>query len=158
MRPNVVKPASTLETHRVLALCCLGATALHGSALLLDKTIHITVADLFVPGTLPYRPLWTGVGVVAAELMLVVYVSFSQRKRIGVKVWRKLHWSTYGLFAAFTAHGILSGSDTAHGWTRAIYVGSIAAVAGATLWRAMVPPFKPGRNTREAESPAPARA
>lgn len=148
--PRAVKPAIALETHRFLALMCLGATAVHGSALLLDRTIRITLSDLLVPGTLPYRPVWTGVGVVAAELMLVVFLSFSQRKRIGVKVWRKLHWSTYGLFLAFTVHGVLSGTDSVHPWTRVLYAGCVSAVAGATVWRTLVPPARPLPRAREA--------
>src|SRR3712207_7590119 len=52
----------------------------------------------------PYRPVWTGVGVLAGELMVLVYVSFALRKRIGVKNWRRLHWTTYGAFARSEEH------------------------------------------------------
>lgn len=134
---RALRPASVTDTHRFLALMALGATAVHGVALLLDSTIHITVADLLVPGTLPYRPLWTGIGVVAAELMLVVFVSFSQRKRIGVKNWRRLHWLGYLVFVALTAHGVMSGTDTSRPYAVAIYAGAIGAVTGAVCFRAL---------------------
>ena len=124
---------------------CLGATALHGVALVLDSSVHITIVGLFLPGFVSYRPLWVGVGVVAAELMVLVYASFSQRKRIGTKTWRRLHWSTYAIFAAMIAHGLMSGTDTPQPWARGIYLGAIGAVAAATTWRALVPPAKPAR-------------
>jgi hypothetical protein len=61
----------------------VGAVLAHASALVLDSTVHIGIGSLLVPGLAPYRPLWTGLGVLAAELMVVVYASFSLRKRIG---------------------------------------------------------------------------
>lgn len=140
-----LKPATVTETHRFLALLCLGATAIHGVALVLDSTVRIGLAGLLVPGFVPYRPLWVGVGVVAAELMVLVYASFSQRKRIGVKNWRRLHWSTYGIFAALVVHGVMSGTDTRQPWALAIYLGAIGAVVMATAWRMLVPPAKPAR-------------
>lgn len=87
-----LRPASVTDLHRFLALLGLGALSLHALALLLDRTVPISVADLLVPGIAPYRPLWTGLGVLAAELMVLVYASFSLRSRIGARNWRRLHW------------------------------------------------------------------
>lgn len=146
---KALKPPTVLDLHRFLALLALGATALHGVTLVLDQSITITWLDLVVPGTLPYRPLWTGVGVVAAELMLLVYVSFSQRKRIGQQNWRRLHWAAYGVFGAMTLHGVMSGTDTRRPWVLGLYLGAIGAVATATAFRALVPPARPERRRRE---------
>ena len=146
---KALKPATVTDLHRFLALLSLAATAVHGVTLVLDQSIRITPVDLLVPGTLPYRPLWTGLGVVAAELMVVVYVSFSQRKRIGARNWRRLHWATYGVFAAMTAHGVMSGTDTPRPWALGVYLGAIGSVATATAFRALVPPAKPARRRGE---------
>lgn len=145
---NGLKPATVTDVHRFLALLCLGATAIHGAALVLDASVHITIVDLLVPGLAPYRPLWVGLGIVAVELMVLVYVSFSQRKRIGARNWRRLHWSTYGIFAALLVHGLMSGTDTAEPWARGIYVGAVGVVVTATAWRALVPPARPQRKAR----------
>ena len=142
---SALKPAAVTDIHRFLAMLCLGATAIHGAALVLDSSVHIGIVGLLVPGFVPYRPVWVGVGVVAAELMALVYISFSQRKRIGVKTWRRLHWSTYGIFAAMVVHGVMSGTDTAQPWALGIYLGAIGAVVMATAWRILVPPAKPVR-------------
>lgn len=137
---NRPRPAGVTDIHRFVALLALCATAVHGVTLVLDTSIRITVLDLLVPGGIPYRPVATSIGVVAAELMLVVYASFSQRKRIGVATWRRLHWLTYGIFGAMLAHGVLSGTDTGEPWARALYASTLALVAGAIFWRAAVPP------------------
>ncbi len=138
-----IKPASATHLHRMLALLSLSALALHGLMLVLDETIQIGVAALLVPGAAPYRPLWTGLGVLAGELMVLVYFSFALRKRIGVKNWRRLHWTTYGAFAGATAHGVMAGSDSSQPWAIGLYLGAIGAVAAATAWRALIPPQRP---------------
>jgi sulfoxide reductase heme-binding subunit YedZ len=145
---TALKPATVTDTHRFLALLCLGATGIHGVALVLDSTVHIGIAGLLVPGFSSYRPLWVGVGIVAAELMVLVYASFSQRKRIGAKNWRRLHWATYGIFVAMVVHGVMSGTDTTAPWALAMYLGAIGTVVTAIAWRALMPPAKPKRTPR----------
>jgi len=137
---SALKPAAVTDLHRVLAMLGLGALAGHAVALVLDSTVHVSVAGLFVPGLVSYRPVWTSLGILAAELMILVYVSFSLRKRIGTRNWRRLHWATYGIFGAATVHGIAAGTDTSRPWAFGIYAGAVAAVAAATAWRALVPP------------------
>jgi methionine sulfoxide reductase heme-binding subunit len=140
---TAIKPALAVDIHRTLALLSLTALAGHGLALVLDGTVEIGVLELLVPGTAPYRPFWTGLGVVAGELMVLVYLSFGLRKRIGVKNWRRLHWTTYGAFAAATAHGVMAGTDSGATWALGLYLGAIGCVAAATAWRALVPPPRP---------------
>ena len=132
-----VKPAAVTDVHRFLALLALAAIAVHGAALVFDSTVKIDVLGLVVPGRIRYRPIWTGAGVVAAELALLIYVSFSMRKIIRVKNWRRLHWLTYGVFAAITAHGLLGGSDSGTTWGRYFYLSAIGSVCFAVAWRAL---------------------
>lgn len=142
---SVPKPASVTDVHRFLALLAIAATAVHGITLVLDRSITITFAALVVPGWIPYRPLATGIGVVAAELMVVVYASFSQRKRIGARNWRRLHWATYGVFAAMVVHGAGSGTDTKEAWVRGLYAVTVGLVVAASFWRGAVPPRRASR-------------
>jgi len=152
---RAVKPASVTDVHRFLALLSLGALVVHGTSLVLDSTVEISPLALLVPGLVPYRPLWTGLGVVAAELLVLVYVSFSQRKRIGVKTWRALHWLTYGVFTLATVHGIAAGTDTSRPWALPLYGGAIGAVLAAAAWRALVRPASARARGAERRRPAP---
>jgi sulfoxide reductase heme-binding subunit YedZ len=137
---RAVKPASVMDVHRLLSLLGLASLGVHGTTLVLDRTVHMPIAGLFVPGTSPYRPVSVAFGVLAAELMALVVVSFSVRKLIGQKRWRLLHWSTYAIFGLATAHGLLAGSDSGQPWALDLYLGAVAAVAFATAWRAFYRP------------------
>jgi methionine sulfoxide reductase heme-binding subunit len=134
---RALRAASATDTHNFLSLLALVAVGVHGLALVLDSTVKIGPAALLVPGAASYRPLWTGAGVVAAELAALIVLSFRLRRRIGGKAWRRLHWLTYGVFAAAAAHGIGAGSDVSHPWVSGLYIGSVGAVAAATAWRAL---------------------
>ena len=132
-----VKAASAVDVHRFLTSLALGAVAIHALTLVLDSTIHIGLGALLVPLTAPYRPVWTGLGVLAAELAVVVAISFPLRKRIGARVWRRLHWATYAIFVLATAHGLGAGTDSNQPWAFDIYLGSVGAVVFATSWRGL---------------------
>ena len=138
---RALKAATATDTHRFLSLLALGAVALHGVALTLDRTVRIGIAALLVPGVASYRPLATALGILAAELAVVVFVSFPLRRRIGTRMWRRLHWATYGVFLAATAHGLAAGTDTSRTWAFSLYLGAVFAVAAATAWRALSRPL-----------------
>ena len=84
----------------------LGAARLHAVALVLDSTVQVSLAALVVPGLVPYRPAAVAAGVIAGRLFVLVTRSFWLRKRIGTRLWRRVHWATYALFALATVHGV----------------------------------------------------
>ena len=144
-----VKGSGMVDLHRHFSLLALVAIAVHGTALLFDGTIDVSPLALVVPGLVPYRPVWTGLGVLAAEVALLVHLSFRFRKRIGARMWRRIHWLTYAAFAGAAVHGIASGTDTGTTWATAFYGGAIASVAALTGWRATTTRRPaPGRRAR----------
>ncbi len=145
-----LKGAGMVDLHRHLSLLGLVAIAVHGGALLFDATVDVSPAALVVPGLIGYRPVATGIGVAAAELALLIHLSFRYRSKIGVKTWRRLHWGTYAVFLGGAAHGILSGTDTGALPAQVLYGGAVAAVAALTGWRAVT--------ARRAARPKPAAA
>lgn len=151
-----LKPATATDLHRTLALLSLSAVLLHIGTLLVDDAANIGLGAVLVPGLSPYRPVATGLGVLAFELMVLVYASFSLRRRIGQKNWRRLHHTTFGLFALAAGHGLFAGSDTAAPWGLGLYLGAIGAVAAALAWRLLVPPARPQPRPRPAAASAPA--
>jgi sulfoxide reductase heme-binding subunit YedZ len=81
--------------------------------------------------------------------MVAVYASFALRRRIGARAWRRLHWATYAVFAAATAHGVMAGTDSGRTWTLALYLSAIGLVAGLVAWRSLprTPIPEPRRST-----------
>jgi sulfoxide reductase heme-binding subunit YedZ len=130
-------PAAQTDTHRAFALAGLAMLVLHGMALVLDQTVRLPLYALLLPFASEYRPTAVAFGVVAAELMAIVYWSFSLRRRMGARAWRRLHWLTYAVFLGATVHGLTAGTDTGRGWAAAIYLAAAASVGAATAWRAL---------------------
>jgi methionine sulfoxide reductase heme-binding subunit len=141
---RAVKAASVVDVHRFLTILALGAVAIHAAAIALDSTVHIGLTGLLIPGQAAYRPLWTGLGVVAAYLALLIWISFPLRKHIGRRAWRSLHWATFGVFALATAHGLMAGTDASRPWAFDLYLGAVGSVAFATAWRGLVRPNRSG--------------
>jgi methionine sulfoxide reductase heme-binding subunit len=152
---KAIRPATATDLHRFVSLLGLGAIAIHGVALVLDTAVPISVQALLVPGLASYRPLWTGLGVIAAELTAIVIASFSLRRFIGSRNWRRLHWATYAIFALATVHGLLAGSDTSRPWAAALYAGSLGSVVAATAWRVLIPAPRPALRARPSTAPSP---
>ena len=139
---RAVKTADAVDLHRALAFLGLGMLALHGVALTLDRTVHLSPVALVVPGVSSYRPLPVALGVVACELAALLVVSFPLRRRIGIRAWRRLHWASYLVFLTATVHGLTAGTDSARPWASGLYLGAVGAVAFATAWRALDRPTR----------------
>jgi methionine sulfoxide reductase heme-binding subunit len=142
-----LRPGAATDTHRFLALLGLATVAVHGATLLLDQTVRLQPLALLVPGASAYRPVPVAIGVVALELMVLVYASFSLRHRIGPRNWRRLHWATYAIFGMATVHGLAAGTDAGRPWAFAIYLAAVGSVTAATAWRALAPQPTPRRRT-----------
>ncbi|HLY93270.1 MAG TPA: ferric reductase-like transmembrane domain-containing protein [Gaiellaceae bacterium] len=139
---RALKAATVTDVHRFLALLGLGMIALHGVALTLDQTVRMPLCALFVPFASSYRPTAVAFGVLAAELAGLIVLSWSLRKRIGMRNWRRLHFATFLVFVMGTVHGLTAGTDTSRPWAAALYLGAVGSVAFATAWRVL------GRPTR----------
>jgi methionine sulfoxide reductase heme-binding subunit len=81
-------------------------------------------------------------------VMLLVYVSFSLRRHIGVRNWRWLHWATYVIFASATLHGLATGTDSPQHWVVLFYTATVGLIAAATAWRAFAPRPRPATERR----------
>lgn len=124
------------DVHRFVGLLTGAFVALHVYMLLLDRYVHTSLVAVLVPGVSGYRPLWVALGTVALELLAAVAISNLLRKRLGHGRWRRIHYLTFAVWAAATAHGIGAGTDAGAGWLRLVYVVSVGSVAAAVAWRA----------------------
>jgi methionine sulfoxide reductase heme-binding subunit len=117
-RPGIGRTLVRLHEH--LALVGLGAIAAHGLALLGDPWLHPGIGGLSIPFALSYRPLFTGLGVIGGYLAALLGLSFYVRRRIGVRVWRRLHRATVLVWVLGVVHTLGAGSDAATPWLRAL--------------------------------------
>jgi methionine sulfoxide reductase heme-binding subunit len=117
-RRGLAKRLRTLHEHA--ALIGLGAIGVHGLTLLGDRWLHAQPVNLLVPFTLGYRPLLTGLGVIAGELAALLGLSFYVRRRIGSRAWRRAHRLTVLVWALGVVHALGAGTDAHTLWLRAV--------------------------------------
>ncbi len=121
--------------HRNLALVALGLIVGHVASAVVDEYVDIRWWQAFAPWALRYRPTWLALGTVALDLVVVVVVTSLMRDRLGRRVWRAVHLTTYAAWAAGVVHGLGIGTDTGETWARSVYVASAAMVVGSLLLR-----------------------
>jgi sulfoxide reductase heme-binding subunit YedZ len=123
------------EVHRFLTIVTAVFIAVHGSSLLADRVVPISLGQALVPFSGSYRPFAVALGIVAAELMAAVGVTNALRKRIPHRFWRRAHYLTIAVWAAATAHGLLAGTDRADPWFLAFLGMAVASVGLGFLTR-----------------------
>ena len=105
-----------MAIHEQTALAGLIAIGVHGVTLLGDPWLKPSVAGISIPFVMDYRTLFTGFGIVAGWLALLLGMSFYFRRQIGAARWRRMHKATVFVYVLGLAHTIGAGSDAATPW------------------------------------------
>ena len=121
--------------HKNVSLLAVAFLAVHIVTAVSDSFVTITWVNAFVPFTGTYRPVWLGLGAVASDLLIALVITSIARERIGYRVWRAVHWAAYACWPVALVHGLGTGTDARQPWALAAFLGSLAAVSGATWWR-----------------------
>jgi methionine sulfoxide reductase heme-binding subunit len=126
---------ATEDVHRVGGLLVGSLIGVHVLTIALDSFLPFSITQLVVPLTASYRPLWTGLGISAAELLLALAITNHYRKRLPYRFWRRAHYLNFVVWSAASLHGIFAGTDRSSLWLAAIYAVSIGGVASILFWR-----------------------
>jgi len=127
---------SVEEVHRFGGLLVGSLIAVHVGAIAMDSFLPFSLTQLLVPLTSSYRPLWTGLGIFAAELLVALAITNHYRRRLPYSWWRAAHYLNFAVWGAASLHGLLAGTDRGAPWLMLLYAVSISAVAGLLVWRA----------------------
>ena len=123
------------ELHRSLSIVAMVFLSIHIATTLVDSFVATGAISAVVPLTSSYRRIPVGLGAVAFDLMLAVWISSLLKVRIANRSWRFIHWFSWLAFASALAHGFLAGTDTRTGPGLLIVVACAGLVAGTALWR-----------------------
>ena len=124
-----------VDVHRFGGLALGSFIVLHVGTIAIDSFMPFSLTSLVVPLTAKYKPAWTALGIVAAELLIALAFANHYQKRIGHRIWRRTHYLNFLVWSAAALHGIGSGTDRSAPWFVAFMTISIASVVGATSWR-----------------------
>ena len=114
--------ARTNGLHQYVSILGLSFGLFHGLILLGDQYMGFSLWQIFVPFAITtYHPFLTGLGQMGFYAWLVIVVSFYLRKKIGIKVWRGIHFASYFTYLAVLFHALLGGTDTGLPWMQWIY-------------------------------------
>jgi hypothetical protein len=135
----------TNELHGYVSLHALVFITVHVTAVAVDPFTRFGLTAVLVPFASHYRPVWMGLGIVALDLLLAVWISSRLRRRIGHRLWRQIHVLAFGVYGAATLHGLGTGSDTRTVWAGALYAASVGVVGSLLAIRLLAPS---GRDAR----------
>ena len=135
--------------HEALSLATLTAMVVHALALLGDKFLHPSIADLTIPFASSYKTIWTSTGIVAGWGLLFLGLSFYARRWIGARRWRTMHRYTVLFWALGVVHSVGEGTDARSPWF--LFLTAVAVVPPVALFIARV-----GRSGNRRRIPAPA--
>ena len=121
--------------HRFGGLLVGALIGIHVVTIAVDSFLPFSILNLLVPFTSSYRPLWTGLGIAAAEILLALAVTNHYRKRISHSFWRKAHYANFAVWTLASFHGVMSGTDRSVWWLVMIYGLSMASVVTLLVWR-----------------------
>jgi sulfoxide reductase heme-binding subunit YedZ len=137
MATRLVAARDVRVLHERVALLALGAVAAHGLLLLPDGWLHPGLSQLLIPFTNGYRPLWTGLGILAAYGAAGLSLTYYARRRLGHRRWRAAHRFIPIAWALAAAHVIGAGTDAVSLWLQAILAATIAAIVVLIVQRGL---------------------
>jgi len=126
---------SVEDVHRFGGLLVGSLIGVHVLAIAADSFLPFSLTQLLVPFTSAYRPLWTGLGIAAAELLVALAVTNHYRRRLRYSFWRKAHYLNFAVWAFASLHGLMGGTDRGAAWLAILYGVSVATVLMLLLWR-----------------------
>ena len=129
------RPAWLFDLHRFLGGTALVFTGVHVGAILLDTYVHFGLLNVLVPLTGTWHPVAVAWGVVAFYLLLAVELTSLARRRLPKRVWRGVHFGSFGLFVLSTVHAVAAGTDGRSPAFLAAVVGVSAVVVGLSAVR-----------------------
>lgn len=135
---------SVEEIHRFGGLLVGSLIGIHFVAIAADSFLPFSLTQLLVPFTSSYRPLWTGLGIAAAEILLALAITNRYRKRMPYRFWRKAHYLNFAVWGFASLHGLFAGTDRGATWLAILYGVSVASVVTLLVWR-FTSSAQPGR-------------
>jgi sulfoxide reductase heme-binding subunit YedZ len=123
------------DVHRFGGLLVGSLITIHIATIAVDSFLPFSVINFLVPFSASYRPIWTGLGVAAAEILLALAITNHYRKRLPYRFWRTAHYLNFAVWTFASLHGLFGGTDRGVWWLAIIYGVCVASVVMLLVWR-----------------------
>ena len=106
--------ATVTNIHNTLAVTGLMFTLLHLAALLSDKHMDFSLADVVIPFWSSYQTMGTTLGIMACYVMAIMTLTAipAIMKKLGYKLWRSIHSLAFLGFWIALYHSVVLGTDS----------------------------------------------
>jgi len=145
---HLTTPVRLLDLHRWLGATALTFLAIHLAFLLIDPTVHFTVAQILVPGLAPWRTLAVALGTIAFWLLIPVTILGRIRSKLGKagnKIFKRAHLIAYAAWPIATAHYVLAGTDALAQWSIGLLIAGGTVIVLGLIARGFIPAPAPTR-------------
>lgn len=149
---NPARRRAAMKLHEDMALIALIAILVHGFALIGDTWLKPGLSGIAVPFSMSYRPVFTGLGIVAGYLALLLGPSFYLRRLIRARRWRKLHRMTPAVWVLGAIHTLGSGTDGRTLWLRAVVLTPLPLLAYLLIVRVFTTGAPPAARIASAQA------
>jgi sulfoxide reductase heme-binding subunit YedZ len=127
---------ATQQLHRNISLLAMVVLLVHIVTTLLDAYVDVGWLSVVVPFWSHYETFGVALGTVAFDVLLLVVATSLLRLRLSVRLWRAVHYASYGAWPLALLHFLNTGTDAAHGgWGLWLGVAATAVVAAAAAVR-----------------------
>lgn len=126
-----------LEHHQQWTLSAVVLSVVHVIIIATDSYVDIGLPGALVPGSAMHLTGPVAIGTIALWGLALIVVTSWLRGFMSFGLWRVIHATATAVFLLALAHGLVAGTDTKYEFARAVYLGSGAAVFGATLFRVL---------------------
>ncbi|HEX9342504.1 MAG TPA: ferric reductase-like transmembrane domain-containing protein [Actinomycetota bacterium] len=145
------RPAWLFDLHRFLGGLALVFTGVHVVAVLGDSYVSFSLVNVLVPLTGSWHPVAVAWGIVGFYLLLAVELTSLARRHVPLRIWRRVHYGSFILFASTTVHALTAGTDR----HAAAFLVAVVAVCGLV---ALLTVVRLAMARAAPPAPAPARA
>jgi sulfoxide reductase heme-binding subunit YedZ len=129
----------TYDFHEHLSLLSLGFLVVHLVSLTLDRVQPMSLVEVLIPFVSTYRPFWTGIGIIAFYLSILVTVTFYISSLISMKTFRMIHYASILAYLGGLFHGLYAGTDSVLNWTQLMYWGTfLSTIFFGVYWLAIL--------------------
>ena len=129
---------SILSFHQSIGQIALLFIGIHACLLMYDNYQPYSLTSILVPFTSPTNPILTGLGTIAAYLLIIVIFTSDFMKAIGRSLWKKTHYLVFPLWFLAAIHGFFLGTDSQTQWAEMMYASTSLSVILATLYLAIM--------------------
>lgn len=125
-----------IELHQTSGWAGLLTVIFHITLLWRDNYISYTLGELFLPFSSDYAPFMSALGTISFYLIFITTVTSDFfMKRLGRKIWGKIHLLVLPAWLLMVIHGVFIGTDSKQTWAAFLYGGGVFLICTFVCFR-----------------------